>query len=162
MSTPVVHDSSALSDGDLAKAPEPGEWRRQLIGLIVGVALAALIWFIFPANAPETVAQSSGADPEVEYTAQAMRVVAATTALMAVWWMTEAIPLAATALLPIAIFPVMGVAEFSKVSSPYASATIFLFMGGFLMALGLQAGICTADLRSWWSRSSAPAQSASS
>ena len=138
MSTPVVHDSSALSDGDLAKAPEPGEWRRQLIGLIVGVALAALIWFIFPANAPETVAQSSGADPEVEYTAQAMRVVAATTALMAVWWMTEAIPLAATALLPIAIFPVMGVAEFSKVSSPYASATIFLFMGGFLMALGLQ------------------------
>lgn len=138
MSTPVVHDSSALSDGDLAKAPEPGEWRRQLIGLILGVALAALIWFIFPASAPDTVSQSAGAKPDVEYTAQAMRVVAATTVLMAVWWMTEAIPLAATALLPIAIFPVMGVAEFSKVSSPYASATIFLFMGGFLMALGLQ------------------------
>lgn len=138
MSTPVTHQSTALSEGDLAKAPEPGEWRRQLIGLILGVVLAALVYVFFPASAAETVMNSSGADPETEYSAAAMRVVAATTVLMATWWMTEAIPLAATALLPIAIFPVMGVAKFSAVSSPYASATIFLFMGGFLMALGLQ------------------------
>lgn len=138
MSTPVTHASSALSDGDLSKSPEPGEWRRQLIGLIAGIVLAVLVYWIFPSGAAETVAQSPGAKEDVEYTAQAMRVVAATTVLMATWWMTEAIPLAATALLPIAIFPIMGVAPFKDVSSPYASATIFLFMGGFLMALGLQ------------------------
>ncbi|AQQ14295.1 Sodium-dependent dicarboxylate transporter SdcS [Corynebacterium glaucum] len=138
MSTPVVHDSSALSDGDLAPSPEPGEWRRQLIGLLAGIALAILIYFIFPSGAGDTVAASPGAKEDVEYTSQAMRVVAATTVLMGVWWMTEAIPLAATALLPIAIFPIMGVAKFKDVGAPYASATIFLFMGGFLLALGLQ------------------------
>ncbi|OEY24322.1 carboxylate transporter [Corynebacterium sp. BCW_4722] len=138
MSTPVTHESSELSDGDLAKSPEPGEWRRQLIGLIAGIVLAVIVYWIFPSGAAETVQQSSGAKADVEYSAQAMRVVAATTVLMAAWWMTEAIPLAATALLPIAIFPIMGVAPFKDVSSPYASATIFLFMGGFLMALGLQ------------------------
>ena len=138
MSTPVIHESSSLSDGDLAKAPEPGEWRRQLIGLIAGIALALLVYFIFPSGAAETVAQSSGAKDGVEYSADLMRIVAAVTVLMGAWWMTEAIPLAATALLPIAIFPLAGVAPFKEVSSPYASATIFLFMGGFLMALGLQ------------------------
>ncbi len=138
MSTLVTHESSALSEGDLAKSPEPGEWRRQLIGLLAGIALAVLVYFIFPSGAADTVANSPGAKADTEYSAQAMRVVAATTVLMAAWWMTEAIPLAATALLPIAIFPIMGVAPFKDVSSPYASATIFLFMGGFLMALGLQ------------------------
>ncbi|QYH20321.1 DASS family sodium-coupled anion symporter [Corynebacterium aquatimens] len=138
MSTPVTHQSSALSDGDLAKSPEPGEWRRQLIGLILGVALAILVYYIFPTGAGDTVANSPGAKEGVEYTSQAMRIVAAATVLMGVWWMTEAIPLAATALLPIAIFPVMGVAPFKEVASPYAASTIFLFMGGFLIALGLQ------------------------
>ena len=126
------------SDGDLAQAPEPQEWRRQLIGLIGGLILAAIVYFIFPDGAAETVARSSGAEADVTYSAQTMRVVAATTVLMGVWWMTEAIPLAATALIPIAIFPLAGVAPFSEVGSPYASSTIFLFLGGFLMALGLQ------------------------
>ena len=93
MSTPVIHDSAALSDGDLAKAPEPGEWRRQLIGLITGVVLAVLVYFFFPSGAADTVSQSSGAKEGVEYSAQAMRVVAATTVLMAAWWMTEALSL---------------------------------------------------------------------
>ena len=138
MSTPVTHESAALSDGDLAKAPEPSEWRRQRIGLIAGVVLAVLVYFLFPADAADTVVQSAGAKEGAEYSENAMRIVAATTVLMAAWWMTEAIPLAATALLPIAVFPLAGVAPFKDVSSPYASATIFLFMGGFLMALGLQ------------------------
>ncbi|WP_342318969.1 SLC13 family permease [Corynebacterium mayonis] len=138
MSTPVTHDSSRLSEGDLATPPDPREWRRQVVGLVTGVLLAAFVYMIFPSGAAETVANSPGADPEVTYDAGAMRVVAAATVLMAAWWMTEAIPLAATALIPIAVFPVMGVAKFSAVSSPYASSTIFLFMGGFLMALGLQ------------------------
>ena len=45
MSTPVLHESAALSDGDLAKAPEPGEWRRQLIGLILGIVAAAVVYW---------------------------------------------------------------------------------------------------------------------
>ena len=43
MSTPVIHDSAALFDGDLAKAPTPGEWRRQLIGLLLGVVGAGRV-----------------------------------------------------------------------------------------------------------------------
>ena len=124
--------------GDLSEIRDPREWHRQAFGIILGLVLAAVVYFIFPSDAPETVLQSTGADPETDYTHQAMRVVAATTVLMGAWWMTEAIPLAATALLPIAIFPLAGVAAFSAVGSPYASSTIFLFMGGFLLALGLQ------------------------
>ncbi|GAB3707405.1 SLC13 family permease [Corynebacterium nasicanis] len=124
--------------GDLTESRDPREWYRQAFGIILGLALAALVFFLFPNNAAETVLQSSGADPEVEYNHMAMRIVAATTIWMAVWWMTEAIPLAATALIPIAVFPLANVATFAQVGSPYASATIFLFLGGFLLALGLQ------------------------
>ena len=92
----------------------------------------------FPSNAIETVQGSAGADPEAEYTLSAIRTVAAVTILMGVWWMTEAIPLAATALLPLVIFPLAGVGTIKEVGAPYASATIFLFMGGFLIALALQ------------------------
>lgn len=113
-------------------------WHRQATGIIAGLLLAALVYTFFPESAVDRVYESVGADPDTEYTHHALRVTAATTVLMATWWMTEAIPLAATALLPIAIFPITQVASFSEVGSPYASATIFLFMGGFLLALGLQ------------------------
>lgn len=120
------------------QAPSPSPWRRQRAGIVGGLVLAALVYALFPASAADTAAQSAGAEPGAEYSVDAMRVVAATTALMAVWWMTEAIPLAATALIPLAVFPLASVAPFATVSAPYASSTIFLFMGGFLMALGLQ------------------------
>lgn len=63
---------------------------------------------------------------------------AAVGVLMAVWWMTEALPIAATALLPIVLFPLLGVAEVGAAASPYAHPLIFLFLGGFLIALGMQ------------------------
>ncbi|WIM71120.1 SLC13 family permease [Corynebacterium suedekumii] len=138
MSTPQTHESTAVTEGELTEVRETREWHRQLFGIVLGIVLAALVYFFFPANAAETVLQSAGADPEVEYSHQAMRIVAATTVWMAVWWMTEAIPLAATALIPIAVFPISQVATFSQVGAPYASSTIFLFLGGFLLALGLQ------------------------
>ncbi|MHC5024709.1 MAG: SLC13 family permease [Planctomycetota bacterium] len=59
-------------------------------------------------------------------------------AWMAVWWLTEAIDIAATALLPIAIFPLLGIASIKAATAPYASDIIFLFMGGFLLALSMQ------------------------
>ncbi|QPK79274.1 DASS family sodium-coupled anion symporter [Corynebacterium lizhenjunii] len=138
MSTPITHQSTAHTEGEDDHGVKAAEWRRQLIGLFTGLALALLVWFIFPADAVDTVMQSSGAKEGAEYTHGALRAVAAVVILMGVWWMTEAIPLAATALLPLAIFPLAGVGTIKEVGSPYASATIFLFMGGFLIALALQ------------------------
>ena len=58
--------------------------------------------------------------------------------LMATWWVTEAIPIPATALLPLVLFPVLGVTDIGATASPYASPIIFLFMGGFMIAAAMQ------------------------
>ena len=58
--------------------------------------------------------------------------------LMAIWWVTEAIPLAATAMLPVALFPLLGVANGKDISAMYFNHLIFLFVGGFIMALAMQ------------------------
>ncbi|WP_346854741.1 SLC13 family permease [uncultured Draconibacterium sp.] len=58
--------------------------------------------------------------------------------LMAVWWITEAIPLAVTALLPVALFPLFGVVDGKTISSMYFNHLIFLFIGGFLMAFAME------------------------
>jgi sodium-dependent dicarboxylate transporter 2/3/5 len=63
---------------------------------------------------------------------------AATAVLMAVWWMTEAIPIPATAILPLALFPALGVLDAADASTPYANELIFLFMGGFLLAVTME------------------------
>lgn len=57
---------------------------------------------------------------------------------MAIWWATEAIPVAVTALLPIVVFEPLGVASLRDAAAPYANPTIYLFLGGFLMALGIE------------------------
>jgi sodium-dependent dicarboxylate transporter 2/3/5 len=64
--------------------------------------------------------------------------VAAVAALMAVWWITEAIPIPATALLPIALFPILGVMGSSEVTASYANHLIYLYLGGFLIAATIQ------------------------
>lgn len=64
--------------------------------------------------------------------------VAALALLMAAWWMTEALPLAATALLPLLVLPLLGIAPLGAVAAPYADPLIFLFLGGFLLARALQ------------------------
>jgi len=57
---------------------------------------------------------------------------------MAVWWATEAIPVPATALIPLVIFDPLGVASIRDAASPYAHPTVFLFMGGFIMAIAIE------------------------
>ena len=64
--------------------------------------------------------------------------VAAVTALMAIWWATEAVPVAVTALLPLALFPILHVTDFKTAALPYANPNIYLFMGGFILALGIE------------------------
>ena len=64
--------------------------------------------------------------------------VAAVTLLMAIWWATEALPVAVTALLPLALFPLLQVTDFKTAALPYANPNIYLFMGGFILALGIE------------------------
>ena len=57
---------------------------------------------------------------------------------MLIWWVTEAVPIAVTSLLPLVLFPFMGVMNVKDASSPYGSDIVFLFLGGFLIALALE------------------------
>src|SRR5690625_331005 len=66
------------------------------------------------------------------------RAAAATTAWMAIWWITEAIPIPATALLPIVLFPLTGVSSAGEVTLQYGDPLIFLFLGGFLLSGAIQ------------------------
>ncbi|MDK2847695.1 MAG: solute carrier family 13 (sodium-dependent dicarboxylate transporter), er 2/3/5 [Desulfuromonadales bacterium] len=96
--------------------------RRRLIGLLAGPALFASM-FLLPVPDDMT--------PE----AQKMAAIAL---LMATWWMCEAIPIPATALLPLILMPMCGLLPMKDAAAPYASELIFLFMGGFLIALSMQ------------------------
>ena len=60
--------------------------------------------------------------------------VAALATWMAIWWLTAAVPLAATALLPLLLLPLTGVGKIEQVAASYADPIIFLFLGGFFMA----------------------------
>ena len=57
---------------------------------------------------------------------------------MAIWWATEAIPVPVTALMPLVVFAPLGVTTFRDAAAPYANPTIFLFLGGFMMALAIE------------------------
>ena len=70
-------------------------------------------------------------------TSQAQRM-AALALLMATWWVTEAIPIPATSLLPIALYPLLHISDAETAAAPYADPLIFLFMGGFFIALAMQ------------------------
>ena len=63
---------------------------------------------------------------------------AALALLLAVWWMTEALPLGATSLLPLVLVPLLGIASGEDAAAPYANPTVFLFLGGFLIALAVE------------------------
>jgi sodium-dependent dicarboxylate transporter 2/3/5 len=64
--------------------------------------------------------------------------VAAITLLMATWWISESIPIPATAMIPLALYPLMGVMKTSQAAAPYAHHMVFLFLGGFLIALAME------------------------
>ncbi|MHC4910146.1 MAG: SLC13 family permease [Planctomycetota bacterium] len=101
------------------------------IGLLGGPLLAVAAFLLLP----RAVAGSDGVAVELGATA---RMAIAVMLLMAAWWLTEAIDIAATALLPLVLFPLLGVANMRATASPYASPVIFLFLGGFLLAASMQ------------------------
>ncbi|AFI06592.1 DASS family sodium-coupled anion symporter [Helicobacter cetorum] len=107
----------------------------RVVGLIGGVLLALIVYYALHAQMPYAIEQI----PKLSsLNSAAMPIVASVSILMGVWWMTEAIDLPATALLPLVLFSVFGVDKFASVSASYASPIIFLFMGGFILALGMQ------------------------
>ncbi|BCB02855.1 SLC13 family permease [Bacillus sp. KH172YL63] len=102
--------------------PGPGTNPRQKIGFILGPLLFFFFLLFF---SPEGLSQGAVG-------------VLAGTVWIAVWWITEAIPIPATALLPIILFPLTGALESGDVTSAYGDGTIFLFMGGFIIAIAME------------------------
>jgi solute carrier family 13 (sodium-dependent dicarboxylate transporter), member 2/3/5 len=94
----------------------------RLTGLILGPLLFALMLFL----------------PTPEGMSADAKIVAATTIWIAIWWMSEAIPIPATSLLPLVILPLSGVLSASELAPGYANPLIFVFIGGFMIALAIE------------------------
>ena len=101
------------------------------IGLYAGPLLAVVCYYFLPPH------YSTGPGEWVEFT-RAGRATLAMMVWMAAWWLTEAVDIEVTALLPIVAFPLLGVAPLSKVLPPYSADVIFLFMGGFIIGLAIE------------------------
>ncbi len=101
--------------------PRPPAGRGQKVGLWLGLAFFVLL-LVFPVD------PSNG---------QASRM-AAVALLMATWWVTDAIPLFATALLPLFLFPLLGIMDGGDTAPIYFNSTIVLFIGGFMIALTME------------------------
>jgi sodium-dependent dicarboxylate transporter 2/3/5 len=96
--------------------------RNRSHGVIIGAVLLAAVLFIpVPAGMPP----------------QAWRV-AGVALLMAAWWISEALPIPATALIPLVLFPLLGIATIRDTAAPYADPIIFLFLGGFIIGMTMQ------------------------
>ncbi|WP_018924307.1 SLC13 family permease [Salsuginibacillus kocurii] len=117
-------DTSAQSDGGgpSGNGSNPSYTRAQLVGLILGPLLfiATLMFF-----SPEGLAQEGQA-------------VLAVTLWIATWWITEAIPIPATSLLPIILLPITGALDGDTVVSAYGDNIVFLFLGGFFIATAME------------------------
>jgi solute carrier family 13 (sodium-dependent dicarboxylate transporter), member 2/3/5 len=94
-------------------------WGLRALGLVA----AFVVWAL--------MGGSEGLPPDARW-------VAAIATLMAIWWMTEAIPLAATSLLPIVLIPMLTERTVSEATAPYGSSIVFLFLGGFLIAIAME------------------------
>lgn len=124
----VKPNASKMATG---KASEPRRTKKsghgnyepaQFIGLILGPLLFTITLTFF---SPDGLSKEGLA-------------VLASTIWIAVWWITEAVPIPVTSLLPIVLFPLTGGLDLGTTTSSYGSDTIFLFMGGFMVALAME------------------------
>lgn len=115
------HDKVHASIRDAVEHPST-YGLRQWSGWIIGPALL-LITLLF--------------DPPEGLSVEGWRTAGAA-ALMAVWWICECVPIPVTALVPLVLFPVLGLGSIKDVAAPYANPLVFLFFGGFLIALAMQ------------------------
>ncbi len=106
----------------MAQSASSGRQVYQNFGLVAGPVTALLLGLFF---APEDLGIVG-------------RNTAAMAAWMAIWWASEAVPFAATALLPLIFFPLLGISDIRTSAAPFANPIIFLFMGGFIVALTIE------------------------
>lgn len=110
--------------GEFEEYGEAGRSAGMIWGLrAAGVIAAAVVWLLLGA--------SEGLSTEA-------RNVAAIGTLMAIWWMSEAIPLSATSLLPLVLIPMFTEQDVADAAAPYANPIVFLFLGGFLLAIAME------------------------
>lgn len=95
---------------------------KQKISLALGVAAAILFTLIVDFG------------PEYRNAEK----IAAVAILMSIWWITEAIPLSVTSIIPLILFPLSGALTAKTTSEAYVNSTIFLFMGGFIIAIAME------------------------
>lgn len=96
--------------------------RRQIIGLILGPVLFSIIFFI----------------PQLTGLEDSPRAVLAVTAWVASWWVTEALPIPATSLVPLILLPITGGTDEETAAMAYGDPIVFMYMGGFTIALAIE------------------------
>jgi sodium-dependent dicarboxylate transporter 2/3/5 len=101
------------------------------VGLAAGPAFALLLYLLLPA-------EYRNAAGELVPLPSAARATLGMLAWMATWWMTEAVEIEVTSLLPILAFPLLGVMPLGRTTANYGADVIFLFLGGFVLALAIQ------------------------
>ncbi|HHK41583.1 MAG TPA: anion transporter, partial [Planctomycetaceae bacterium] len=114
----------------MVKSP-PGRAIWSAVRLAAGPGLAWAVWGMLP----PTYVDHLGVVRELSGEARATLGI---TTWMAVWWLTEATHISTTALLPLLLFPLVGSRTLSQAATPYAHPLVFLFLGGFLLALAMQ------------------------
>ena len=96
--------------------------KTQVWGLILGPLLFVVFQFLFQFEGLSSAGQTTFA----------------ATIWIALWWITEAIPIAATALLPIVLFPLFGSLDLATTTAAFGHKYVFLYMGGFIIAIALE------------------------
>ena len=108
------------------------------IGLVAGPVLALVCYFALPTEFTD------GTGKIVPFLHPG-RATLAMLVWMALWWMTEAVDIEVTALLPLVAFPLVGIMSIEEAAAPYSSSVVYLFLGGFVLALAIQR--CGLDRR---------------
>jgi sodium-dependent dicarboxylate transporter 2/3/5 len=105
--------------------------RVRLVGLLAGPVIGLIVFLALPADYVDERSQTL-------VLSHAARAAAGVGIWMAVWWMTEAISVYATALIPLGVFPLLGAATIKDAAASYGHELIYLFLGGFVLALALE------------------------
>lgn len=109
--------TAAASPGQPAPTDPARRWLLVALGPVLGLVLALLL--------PASLSFEG-------------RAVAGAALWMAVWWMTEAVPIPVTSLLPLVLFPLFGMGTMAEVAAPYANSVVFLVMGGVILGLATE------------------------
>jgi len=115
-------DASPVTTPPTEDHGDTGFGRRQRLGAAIAAVLFASLWL----------------SPPLPGLSEPGTKVALLAVLMAVLWVAETIPIAATAMLPLVLLPLLGVSPVRQAAAPYADPIIYLFMGGFMLALAME------------------------